>query len=579
MKHYLLTWYGITDLRAALGFERSDGPILGALKSGNFTDLIVLAYTDPCKKMDILAARQIGLDEILEGENASSKDLSHEAQSKVIDAFANTPEAHKRFKKWLRQQIQSCGREIRVQFCVKELQMLHDAKGIYDAAIQALDIVAAEPGEKRLTFYLSPGTPVMAFTWAFVALGNPELNIQVISSSEPRKPPVSVHLPYELLAPSNRRSKRKSLDEKCEFDSVFHLLGQQRLPSLLGILQFPCKSHYFVTSEKYSAEPMRHFLPSGSTFSELRVNPFDPMSSKVEILKVVAQMRPGARVGFNLTGGTKLMFAGAIAACRKIGAVPFYFETRDHNLVFLHDFTTLPMRGIENVELFFALNGFHISRSGKWQDEPLRQQRTHVTKHIWDERSAIASLYEQLSDLIPRNGYPFVPFCVQARSAFAKLERSGRAILKLCGVEFTLKSCPDFARYLCGGWLDEYIYLLLQPQLASRNIKDLRIGLEVSWVAPQPNSTPMAAQEFDICFTDGNRLTIMECKAGAVYVGDVYKLENCVMNYGGVDANGLLISAFSPSVSIRKRVQASAKLRYLSGSDVTNEVPKLLQKA
>jgi hypothetical protein len=31
MKHYLLTWYGITDLRAALGFEKSDGPILSAL--------------------------------------------------------------------------------------------------------------------------------------------------------------------------------------------------------------------------------------------------------------------------------------------------------------------------------------------------------------------------------------------------------------------------------------------------------------------------------------------------------------------------------------------------------------------
>jgi hypothetical protein len=78
------------------------------LKSGDFTDLIVLAYTDPCKKLDILTTRQIGLDDILEGENASSKDLSREAQSKVLDAFANTPEAHKRFKKWLAVRVPPC---------------------------------------------------------------------------------------------------------------------------------------------------------------------------------------------------------------------------------------------------------------------------------------------------------------------------------------------------------------------------------------------------------------------------------------------------------------------------------------
>jgi hypothetical protein len=31
MKKFLLTWYGITDFRASLGFENTDGPIAGAL--------------------------------------------------------------------------------------------------------------------------------------------------------------------------------------------------------------------------------------------------------------------------------------------------------------------------------------------------------------------------------------------------------------------------------------------------------------------------------------------------------------------------------------------------------------------
>ena len=138
------------------------------------------------------------------------------------------------------------------------------------------------------------------------------------------------------------------------------------------------------------------------------------------------------------------------------------------------------------------------------------------------------------------------------------------------------KNCPDFARYLCGGWLEEYVYLLLEPQLKAGVIKDLRIGLEVSWAPRDAINAKMPAQEFDVCLTDGNRLTILECKAGGVYVEDVYKLGNCVANYGGVDAKGLLISAFRPSESIRKRIEASANLRCLAGPAVPEEIPKLV---
>ena len=49
MKHYLLTWYGMTDLRAELGVEDTDGPVLSALKTGDYSDVVILAYTNPEK--------------------------------------------------------------------------------------------------------------------------------------------------------------------------------------------------------------------------------------------------------------------------------------------------------------------------------------------------------------------------------------------------------------------------------------------------------------------------------------------------------------------------------------------------
>ena len=81
----------------------------------------------PVRELDSLTARQIGLAEILEGENASSKDLSREEQSKVLDAFTNTPrKAHKRFKEMAEATKYNppAPRHQGFQICVKKLQML-----------------------------------------------------------------------------------------------------------------------------------------------------------------------------------------------------------------------------------------------------------------------------------------------------------------------------------------------------------------------------------------------------------------------------------------------------------------------
>ena len=45
MKKYLMTWYGITDLRASLELEQSTGPVLGALLAEEYTDVFILGFT------------------------------------------------------------------------------------------------------------------------------------------------------------------------------------------------------------------------------------------------------------------------------------------------------------------------------------------------------------------------------------------------------------------------------------------------------------------------------------------------------------------------------------------------------
>lgn len=578
-KNYLLTWYGITDLRAALGLETGGGPVLGALRTGEFTDILILAYTDPAKAGNANDEAQERWNRWLVRIPAEREALARLQELELVDAFSNTPPAHELFTVWLRSEIQKLGLFVNVRLCVKELKLLNDSKGIYDAVIRAMDIVTKESAEKQITFYLSPGTPVMAFTWAFVALANPELDIQILSSSEPRKPPTRVTLPYDLLAPSNRRQKQVSQGDSIEFDVVFHLFGEQRIAPLLGVLQFPSKRHIFVTSDQYSSAIMKQFMHAG-VWSEFRVNPFDPMSTKVQILKEVSSLPKDTRIGFNLTGGTKLMFAGAIAACRKIGGVPFYFETREHSLVFLHNFSSMPVRGIDNLDMYFQANGFAVANHGRWDDNSCRQQRVELTRRLWKARHIIAKTYNRLKEYGFDNRGCAIPFHIQENihdpqenrdvSLEMSMDETDRAYINLDGKDQTFENCPDFAAYLMGGWLEEYTYLILEPLLKQGIIRDLRIGLDVTWDALSGKQDG-PIQEFDVTFTDGKRLFIIECKAGAVYAQHVYKLQQCVSEYGGVDARGIMACAFSPhSPLTRKRLESAKNLSGFYGWDITD---------
>lgn len=571
MRSYLLTWYGITDLRAALGFEDSGGPILGALTTCKYTHVLVLAYTDPTKTGPHVVSAQKQCIAKLEDGSASGSMLSRQEQLEVVDALANTPMGHRWFQDWLHGEIKRRGLGVAIRIVEKELGSLSDAKGTYEAASDALDVVLATEGEKEVTVYLSPGTPVMAFTWAFVSLVNPELQVRVIASPDYRKEPEEVRLPYELLAPSSRKRRVVIPGGSEDFDTVFHLFGEQRLPSLLGILQFPSRRHVFVTSPKYPADCMRRFMPAGAEFAMLSVNPFDPMSTNVEILRFVAAMPAGARIGFNLTGGTKLMFAGAQAACKKIDGVPFYFETRHHSVVFLDDFATMEVRGVDDVERFVEIGGYSVSRSGLWNEEPIRERRREFTRMLWQERSRVAKLYRDLSE-IAGNQLRQRAFRIDKGGVSASLDGDDQGFLRLGQDEYVVDSCPDFASYLCGGWLEEYVHILLEPLREAGRLRDLRIGLEVAWAPAHGDTTQSAAQEFDVTFTDGKRLFIIECKAGRVLNEDVYKLENSVRNYGGIEARGILVAAFPPPDAPRRRLQGAKNLSFCAGRGVPDRL-------
>ena len=582
MKKVLMTWYGITDLRAALGLEYSNGPILSALLAEAYKEVLVLGYTNKDK---------VNIDESnFETDLTVAKEAFKENdQSEVwsfINKYANTEIAHRYFVEWLKKSLQENNIKIEIIFRSVELDKLNDTEGIYGVAIQALDIVASFKSKREVTFYLSPGTPVMAFVWAFTALRHPELKKRLLASSVANKDPEVVILPDEWLEWHGKEINDDGLS-RSNYDVIFHLFGEQRIPSLLGICQFESKKHVFINSKIYPAEVMKQFL-GGAEFDEFSIDPYDPAKIKETILNYLENFPSTLKIGFNLTGGTKLMYAGALAASKKINATPFYFDGRNDKVIFLEDFKSEKTKKINSVETFLKLHGndLQISKQGYWKDiEDIdNPERKQLTLKLWKYNSKISKLYWEIANEYADKDKPFELTTKDIHLIY----RDDKSVEITFGEEkFSFNKWPMFGTYISGGWFEEYMYMLLEPYVKSGKIHDLRIGLEISFKETIDKKQSLGLgdlrsivgetyQELDIVFTDGRKLYIVECKAGAVKSDHVMKLQNLVRYFGGSGGEGVLAACFAPKSKVtKKKIEDSSNIDLASGRYLKENIENL----
>ena len=576
MKKILMTWYGITDLRASFGLEYSNGPILSALLAEEYTEVVILGYTNKNKPiLDELIVKK----DLIEAKNHFEENNQSEVWN-FINKYSNTKIGHNYFITWLKNQLSESKKNIEIIFLPIELAHLNDTEGIYDVATRALDLVANFNAKKEVSFYLSPGTPVMAFVWAFVALRHPSLKKRLIASPIANKLPEEVSLPEEWLEWHERNLHDISQNSK-EYDIVFHLFGEQRMPSLLGILQFPSKKHIFINSKQYPAKVMKQFIGTAN-FDEISINPFNPSIVKEKILNYLEEYPQNLKIGFNLTGGTKLMYAGALSACKKINAIPFYFDGRNNKVIYLDNFKEESTKTIKNVETFIKLHGndLYISKSGYWNNivDINLYGRQDLTYFLWKKRSKIAKVYR---DIIPYNENNRA-FNINKSGVIIKYDRNKKVDIVIDGKSFSFDKWDKFSTYITGGWFEEYIYMQLEPYMKEGKIFDLRIGLEIAFrdtnknkqlegLGSLRNMIGETYQELDIVFTDGKRLYIIECKAGNVKSEFVMKLQNIVRYFGGMEGKGILTACFPPSSKVvQKKIAEAYNIEIFSGQNLKN---------
>src|SRR4051812_18678222 len=120
MKHYLLTWYGMTDLRAALGLDETEGPVLSALKTGEYSHAVILAYTNPRKDQHALVGDlRDEWEEWFTDPSDARTALARDKVQEVVDSVSNTEAGHELFGTWLRDRLTSLGIDIAIQVIPK----------------------------------------------------------------------------------------------------------------------------------------------------------------------------------------------------------------------------------------------------------------------------------------------------------------------------------------------------------------------------------------------------------------------------------------------------------------------------
>jgi hypothetical protein len=328
---------------------------------------------------------------------------------------------------------------------------------------------------------------------------------------------------------------------------------------------------------------MKPFL-NGSAFTELPVEPFDPLETKDKILQYLKNVPADAKIGFNLTGGTKLMYAGALSACKKINATPFYFDIIHDKLIFLDDFKTKEIKPITSVETFITLHSdnLFIAKQGYWNeisniDISDRQLLTNI---LWKARSKIAKLYRSI--------VPYVDdrrkFSIQKNNISIDFFSNYDVKIVIEGKEFTFANWKDFPVYITGGWFEEYTYMQLKSLEDNGTIYDLRIGLEVGFKEQKNvkhsfgfnNLKDMFGdtyQELDITFTDGKKLYIVECKAGNIKSEYIMKLQNITKYFGGLNGQGILAACFPPNNKVvKKKILDSKNIKLVSGQYFSKEL-------
>lgn len=292
----------------------------------------------------------------------------------------------------------------------------------------------------------------------------------------------------------------------------------------------------------------------------------------------------------NATGGTKPMALSFVQAFTALSAsAPIvYVNTEAGVIEWLDDSGGVAMNipSILDIPDYMAAYGitYRCAISDNAEATDVIIGRKPLTKSMAKEAAEddrwVGALNYVLKDVLDDDGdtlalpvvTPERPLPGAARRVLHHAEEFG---LVTIGGEggFTVLSV-DAARYLRGGWLEEYAWHTARDA----GLDDVRLSVTFTW---DGNRREPARNEMDVVIVHGNRMMLIECKTANITdrtAQTLYKLESLGRNAGGLYGRQLLLSARGLRDDEVERARAQ-HVEVLQGGEVTKLRDSLLQWA
>lgn len=319
--------------------------------------------------------------------------------------------------------------------------------------------------------------------------------------------------------------------------------------------------------KQQSAKALTMALKSALPEAQLRTLAFDdstPASMQAAALQLACDQLDGHDVVFHATGGTKLMVLAIHQQLLNLASGQgryrlLYADTFQQTLSWLDDTPRQEaMQDVLTRDEQLLLRGYRTTNDTRpAQIQQRAAERAKVTRFMGEKSAQLkgflstlnyhanaaaadnASLVREL-DFLPNPHSPAGKLLELAQQqGLLTLDEAYNQII------FTNQ---EAAKYLGGGWVEEYVFLKFTGTLAPTQYT---LGAQIT------HSVSKTSNEIDGIAVANNRALIIECKAKKQDQAQdaIYKLGQLVKQVGGLMARGLYVSAKPVSDTDRARAR------------------------
>ena len=270
----------------------------------------------------------------------------------------------------------------------------------------------------------------------------------------------------------------------------------------------------------------------------------------LELLGRIERDYPDTEIVLNLTGGNKIMSLGFWEIFKNRASKIIYTDTAHDRIEILaaKDSTspTISMDSLLNVPDYLSMQGIDYleakSDNVEWREKA--KSRFVITRFFGKRAHDLKGFFGTLNGMVGANGgtFHYTPGNVWEQ-ALRMIVKAGLARWSPGEKDISFTNV-EAARYLGGGWLEEYAYI----EASQRGFYDVRANVRVQAVSEGAT----VSNELDIVIAHRNRLFILECKTGNLDENKksatkpaetLYKLEVLRQKMGGRFSGAFLVMA------------------------------------